>query len=305
MVLADDDGSHEAEVEPEDIEQWVGFAAESFAEAGVDLMFDPALDLSFERSTLLNSMQGIDDDDWRAAKIAGNNLAAEHPDRLLVLLRHGPGVLPTGRGFSWYECEPVDEVVLGEQTFVLPRTNLMSYYDEQQSLTSEQIEQVGWLLGERMMRGMAMPSNVADDDLIEGETMGVEEAISCAPGWQGMSGYAVGSWSRDRQMFVGATQGASVTLGFGVSESGPQEVRLYATRAPDFGRVRVSLDGEVVHEDWNGWAPVVVPSGAIELGTHEVSAGAHTITFEVIGADERSTGFHIGVDALEFVAPGG
>ena len=51
---------------------------------------------------------------------------------------------------------------------------------------------------------------------------------------------------------------------------------------------------------FDGYAPIVVPSGRIPLGPVELAAGAHRLTFEVTGKSGSSTTPWLGVDCVEF-----
>jgi hypothetical protein len=95
-----------------------------------------------------------------------------------------------------------------------------------------------------------------------------------------------------------------VTLALEVVRAGKYTLHVHFTRARDYGIVQVSLDGRKLGQPFDGYhSPEVVPSGPVALGTVELPAGAHTLRFEVVGANPDSTkeegrGYFLGIDCL-------
>jgi hypothetical protein len=114
-----------------------------------------------------------------------------------------------------------------------------------------------------------------------------------------MDGYGAGSWSGGAQLFCGAEQGAAVTLALPVESSGTYRLLLYATLAPDFGVVQCSLDGKPCGPPTDLFAPIVPPTGALEIGRVAHSAGIHRLRFEAVGKHSDSSGYHFGLDVIE------
>jgi hypothetical protein len=46
----------------------------------------------------------------------------------------------------------------------------------------------------------------------------------------------------------------------------------------------------------------VSPSGSLELGTHELTAGHHIFGFQVVGKNAASTNYFFGIDAIDLLA---
>jgi len=164
------------------------------------------------------------------------------------------------------ECGSQTDVTLGHVNFKLPRRNIMSYYDERDTLSQQQIRRVRWIIRERMAGQMSLPINSIGSISIEAEKMQVEEMIRCHPVVQPMDGFGVGNWSDGHQLFVGADLKSAITLSFFVEEPGFFGIRLFATKAPDFGIVKVYFDGQPVMKPMDFYAPVVLPTGPISLG---------------------------------------
>jgi hypothetical protein len=98
--VADDDGGRPAAIDAELFGEWVSFANLAFASTGVVFSYDPAADFAEIRNTLLNNIADPNDTfpDWRAQGALGNEIAAQYPGKILVVIRHGPGPVSTYGG---------------------------------------------------------------------------------------------------------------------------------------------------------------------------------------------------------------
>ena len=108
-------------------------------------------------------------------------------------------------------------------------------------------------------------------------------------------------WSGGKQLFVVARKNGFVGLRFGVRRPGRYRVRVLATAGPDYGTIHVRLDGKPVGPSFDLYSGRVCPSGTLELGTHELSAGEHQIRFTAVGKDRVSANFHFGLDAIDLL----
>jgi hypothetical protein len=72
------------------------------------------------------------------------------------------------------------------------------------------------------------------------------------------------------------------------------------TRARDYGTAALSVDGVGIGPAFNGYDPNVVRVGPIPFGFIQLNAGAHRLSFSVLGKDARSVGYFAGVDAFQF-----
>jgi len=204
------------------------------------------------------------------------------------------------------ECQRTASIVLDGVTFVLPRRNLMSYYDERDSLSQQQIAQARWLLALRLKGKGALPTNTGARSPLEAEGLGVEQPRDSDLSVQQMASFGVDKWSADAQLFCATRLGSSFTLTIPVERAGRFRLDLYATLAPDFGIVQAALDDKRVGGRFDAYAPVVLPSGPIPLATVNLAAGSHRLRFDVIGKNAASTDFKLGLDCLDLVpAPPG
>ena len=72
--------------------------------------------------------------------------------------------------------------------------------------------------------------------------------------------------------------------------AGRHSLTLYATKAADYGILRLWINGQRVAKDFDGYAPDVTPSGPIDLGTFAAQDGQFVLRAEVIGANPKAVG---------------
>ena len=118
--------------------------------------------------------------------------------------------------------------------------------------------------------------------------------------------YLGAGWSSDSHLFVRATKvGDFVELAIPAKEAGARKLTLHATKAPDYGVLRFSVNGQPVDSLFDGYAERPRPSGAIRLGVHEPKDGRFVVRAEVVAANPAATGARhfFGLDALVLAAP--
>ena len=79
---------------------------------------------------------------------------------------------------------------------------------------------------------------------------------------------------------------------------------MLATAGPDFGTIRMALDGKRLEPQFDLYCGRVSPSGTLELGTHTFTAGEHRVRFSAVGKNAASEGYSFGIDAIDLLAPG-
>jgi hypothetical protein len=191
------------------------------------------------------------------------------------------------------ECSADAFVTLGGVRFPLPRRNLMSYYDERDSLTGRQLELVRWVLRERLVRGMRAPKNDPAWP-VEAERMAPVGPNRCSV--QDMRGYRDGHWSGNAQLMCAGP----AELRFSVRRRGPYRLMLYGTRAPDYVAVEVLVDGTAVGA-YEGRAPLVMPTGPIPLGEGRLADGEHVRGIRPLARAGAPADGAFGIDALQLV----
>ena len=108
-------------------------------------------------------------------------------------------------------------------------------------------------------------------------------------------------WKNDEQLWwTGARPGDKLVLAVPVAKAGRYEVSVNLTKARDYGIVRLSLDGRAVGGPIDLYFPDVVNSGPISLGTHDLTAGQHRLTVEIVGANPQAVkAYMFGIDRIE------
>ena len=80
-------------------------------------------------------------------------------------------------------------------------------------------------------------------------------------------------------------------------------MRLLATAAPDYGRIRATLNGTAVEHEFDLYSGRVCPAGSLEMGRHDLAAGSPRLHVEVVGKAAASAGHSFGLDALDLLTP--
>jgi hypothetical protein len=135
----------------------------------------------------------------------------------------------------------------------------------------------------------------------EAETMRVLASEKCASNSQKMDEWGGRMWSKGAQLFCTAQKGGFVELQFTVEKAGRYRLRVLATAAPDFGRIRLALDGKPLAPEFDLYCGKVSPAGSLELGTHQVNAGPHRLRFTATGKSTASTNFFFALDAIDLI----
>jgi Papain family cysteine protease len=148
----------------------------------------------------------------------------------------------------------------------------------------------------------APPHSEVPVERFEAETLQVLASQKCATNAQKMDAWGGRMWSKGEQLFCAAQKGGFVELGFTVHKAGRYRLRVLATAAPDFGRIRMALDGKALERDFDLYCGKISPAGSLELGTHDFSAGPHRLRFTATGKNIASANFFIGLDAVDLLA---
>jgi hypothetical protein len=135
----------------------------------------------------------------------------------------------------------------------------------------------------------------------EAETMAVPAKERCPVDAQNMNEYGASMWSAGTQLFCRAEKGGFVELDFEVRPAGRYRLRVLATAAPDFGKVRAMLDGRHLPPEFDLYSGRVSPAGSLELGTYDFPAGNHRLRFTAVAKNAASKGFFFGLDAVDLI----
>ncbi|HET9898138.1 MAG TPA: LamG-like jellyroll fold domain-containing protein [Streptosporangiaceae bacterium] len=121
------------------------------------------------------------------------------------------------------------------------------------------------------------------------------QANCCGLGWRGGS----------QLIFNGAALAQTFTVSINVPDSGLWQLGADLTLGKDYGQQKVVLDqassnitlGGTGTVPWDGYSSQVTIA-YLDLGTQNLSAGAHTLTFTMTGQNASSTGFKTGINYL-------
>jgi hypothetical protein len=198
------------------------------------------------------------------------------------------------------ECAENPVVVVSKQRFVLPRDNIMSYYCQRDRISPQQQGRARWLLEWRQKNQMCLPTHRLEPAL-EAEQMEQAEASNCTAGPQSMKSFLSDHWSKDAQLFGRASIGSSLSLKLKVPRNNTYRLAFYPTKAPDYGIVQLSLDGQTVTSDCDLYGALVLPGGSISCGQHWLDSGEHRLTIRVTGKNPQSTGYNWGMDGFQLI----
>ena len=135
---------------------------------------------------------------------------------------------------------------------------------------------------------------------LEGERMKVLSKTGGIAREQEMSAFD-GQWSQGSHLlWTRAKPGDRLELALPVQEAGRYKLVAAMTKARDYGIGQLSLDGKKLGDPIDFFNPAVIPTGPIDLGVVELSAGEHKFAIEITGANEKAVKAHmIGLDYLK------
>lgn len=106
-------------------------------------------------------------------------------------------------------------------------------------------------------------------------------------------------WSGDSQLLFPATEaGQSLTLGLPVKATGGHVLSARLTRGPDCAQVQAFQQDTAIGEAVDCYAPKPDVAKEVSLGRVDLRPEAASITFKVVGKNEKSTGFRVGIDFI-------
>jgi len=106
-------------------------------------------------------------------------------------------------------------------------------------------------------------------------------------------------WSGEAQLFFTPREpGSWVEISFKVEKGGKYRLSAYFTKSYDYGVIEAYLDGRKVAGPIDLFSPRVEYGGKTELGTFNLDAGEHRLRLVVVGKNESSKGFFVGMDCI-------
>ena len=137
-------------------------------------------------------------------------------------------------------------------------------------------------------------------DALEGEKLKLLGKTGGEIQEQDMTGFD-GAWSNDAHLWwIGAKPGDKLDLALPVKANGKYRLSVQMTKAPDYGIVQLYLDGQKLGQPIDLYRKVVRPSDVLALGEHELTAGEHKLTAEIVGANTKAkNSYLVGLDYVK------
>lgn len=147
------------------------------------------------------------------------------------------------------------------------------------------------------------PQITREPGVIEGESLHVTSKTADPVGPQPMDSFGPG-WSGDSQLWWRCSRaGEKLDLGFPCDKAGKYRLLARFTRAPDYGKFQLRLDGQDLGHPIDLYAPRVMAANPMDLGTIDLSPGQHVLSVEAMGKNDASGGMFFGLDYLKLASP--
>ena len=123
---------------------------------------------------------------------------------------------------------------------------------------------------------------------IEGEKLKILGKTGGNPHEQDLTGFP-GQWSNDAHLWwIEAKPGDQLDLALPVKQAGKYRLGMQLTKAPDYGIVQLYLDGEKLGGSIDLYHESVIPTGLLAMDEHDLTAGDHKLTVEIVGANDKA-----------------
>lgn len=126
------------------------------------------------------------------------------------------------------------------------------------------------------------------------------------PGPQDMRPWDGNRWSSKQHLLAKAQKpGDFVELEIPADGNGARRLLIHATRGPDYGKLKFSVNGKPTETVFDGYSKDVEPGPVIDLGVVTPRSGKFVLRVEVAGSnpEAKSPGTLFGIDYLELMAP--
>jgi hypothetical protein len=104
-------------------------------------------------------------------------------------------------------------------------------------------------------------------------------------------------WSGSKQLLIESKDKDVFSFFFEKPEEPEYNIRVYFTKGPGYGKVKIYSNNQPVGE-FNGYNPAVYPGGSIRLVNIKGSGGKIELKFVVDGKDSLSSGYKTGIDGF-------
>ena len=73
-----------------------------------------------------------------------------------------------------------------------------------------------------------------------------------------------------------------------MKQAGKYRLGMQLTKAPDYGIVQLYLDGQKLGGSIDLYDESVIPTGLLAMDEHDLTAGDHKLTVEIVGANDKA-----------------
>ncbi|WP_406069970.1 hypothetical protein [Micromonospora sp. NBC_01638] len=109
------------------------------------------------------------------------------------------------------------------------------------------------------------------------------------------------TWSGDKQLFFqGLAIGDKITLTVQIPADGTWRFAAVRTTSLDYANTVFTIDGNQVGGTFFGFTPTVQKTEFLDVGTVQLTKGAHQVTLLVIGKTQGTNRYYAGVDLIRF-----
>ena len=149
----------------------------------------------------------------------------------------------------------------------------------------------------------AIPSKKPSNGLIEGEKLIIEKYTG-QTSIQNMKNWTAHKWSGDSQLWWrNGKPGDKLEMSFNVRENKEYDLEIALTKANDYAKIHVYLNGKKVLEPIDLYSSDVIHSGSLKLGRHMLKSGKQKFEIEIIGANEKALKrYMVGLDYIKVTA---
>jgi hypothetical protein len=148
---------------------------------------------------------------------------------------------------------------------------------------------------------LGTPNSEVPRQRLEAESLPVVASSRCQHHAQDMTDWNKVLWSRGKQLYCDSQKEGFVELAMRVDQPGRCRLRVLATAGPNYGTVRMALDGKWLPPQFDLYSGRVSPAGSLELGSFSFAAGQHRLRVASVGKSPASGGFSFGLDAIDLL----
>lgn len=96
-------------------------------------------------------------------------------------------------------------------------------------------------------------------------------------------------WSGEEQLFwTQAKPGDKIMVGFESPEAGRKQVLARFTKAADYAKVQIYINGQKAGDPIDLYNHGVTPTNEMDLGAFELKKGQNTLAIEITGANNKA-----------------